>query len=63
VLVVVQLYDVDVTDAVASISRAGTVDIARGVTLTVGSNNASTTLSGVISGDGNLIKVGTGTLL
>jgi fibronectin-binding autotransporter adhesin len=55
-------YDVDATDAVASISGAGTVDIAGGVTLTVGSNNASTTLSGVISGDGNLIKVGTGTI-
>jgi fibronectin-binding autotransporter adhesin len=53
-------YDVDATDAVANISGAGTVDIASGVTLTVGSNNLSTTLSGVISGDGNLIKVGTG---
>jgi fibronectin-binding autotransporter adhesin len=55
-------YDVDATDAVASISGEGTIDIAGGVTLTVGSNNASTTLSGVISGDGNLIKVGTGTI-
>ena len=53
-------YDVDATDAVANISGEGTVDIASGVTLTVGSNNLSTTLSGVISGDGNLIKVGTG---
>ena len=55
-------YDVDATDAVANISGEGTVDIASGVTLTVGSNNLSTTLSGVISGDGNLIKVGTGTI-
>ena len=33
-------YDVDATDAVANISGEGTVDIASGVTLTVGSNNS-----------------------
>ncbi|MEZ0390377.1 MAG: beta strand repeat-containing protein, partial [Verrucomicrobium sp.] len=35
---------------------------ATNVNLTVGANNASTTFTGVISGAGNLIKTGTGTL-
>ena len=54
-------YDVDANDAVSSVTGAGAIDIASSVTLTIGADNSSTTLSGVISGDGNLIKVGSGT--
>ena len=55
-------YDVDANDAVSSVTGAGAIDIASSVTLTIGADNSSTTLSGVISGDGNLIKVGIGTI-
>ena len=55
-------YDVDANDAVGSIAGEGSIDIASSVTLTIGADNSSTTLSGVISGDGNLIKVGIGTI-
>ncbi|HEY8948255.1 MAG TPA: autotransporter-associated beta strand repeat-containing protein [Rhizomicrobium sp.] len=46
---------------VPELSGGGTVDIGASQ-FTVGSDNASTTFSGVISGTGTLIKTGTGTL-
>ena len=44
-----------------SLSGTGAVEIASGVTLTTG-DAGDDTISGVISGDGNLTKVGAGTL-
>ena len=54
-------YDVDATDTVTSIEGAGNIDIASSQTLTAG-NGDDKTLSGVISGSGNLLKVGSGIL-
>jgi fibronectin-binding autotransporter adhesin len=44
-----------------SIEDNGYIEYGDPPTLTVGFNNRSTTFGGVISGQGNLIKVGTGT--
>ena len=44
-----------------SLSGTGAVEIASGVTLTTG-DAGDDTISGVISGDGNLTKAGAGTL-
>lgn len=49
------------TDIVGSISGAGNYSLGSN-TLTVGGDNTSTTVSGVISGTGGLTKAGTGTL-
>ena len=46
---------------IGSVSGAGNVTLGAAA-LSVGSNNASTTLSGVISGSGSLTKIGSGTL-
>ena len=54
-------YDVDATDQVGSIAGAGTIDIANSVTLSAG-NSSDTSMSGVVSGSGNLRKLGSGTL-
>ena len=50
----------DVSQAVASLSGAGSVNLGS-ATLTVGGNNSSTAFSGVISDSGNVTKIGTGT--
>ena len=44
-----------------SLSGTGAVEIASGVTLTTG-DDGDDTISGIISGDGSLTKVGSGTL-
>lgn len=49
------------TETIASLAGDGDV-VLTGSTLTVGAANSSTTFSGVISGSGNLVKSGTGTL-
>ncbi|CAO3441367.1 hypothetical protein [Azospirillum endophyticum] len=48
-------------ETVGSVSGAGAVSLNLG-TLTLGGNGTSTEISGVISGDGNLAKTGSGTL-
>ena len=54
-------YDVDASDTIQSLSGSGAVQIDTGVTLTTG-DAGSDTISGVISGAGNLTKAGAGTL-
>jgi len=49
------------SDTIGSLAGAGAVALGSG-NLTAGSNNTSTTFSGVISGTGSLTKSGTGTL-
>lgn len=50
--------------AVGALAGAGLVNLGTGgADLTVGGSNASTLFSGIISGDGSLVKVGTGTLV
>lgn len=57
-------YDVDSTDTIGSISGAGSVELAKDITLTAGGSNTSTTFSGDISGTqtSTFAKDGTGTL-
>jgi autotransporter-associated beta strand protein len=55
------IYDVDTTDTINSLSGTGAVQIASGVTLTTG-DTEDYTISGIISGDGNLTKAGSGSL-
>ena len=54
-------YDVDATDTINSLSGTGAVELNTGITLTTGDAN-NQTISGVISGAGNLTKVGNGIL-
>ncbi|WP_440652954.1 autotransporter-associated beta strand repeat-containing protein [Candidatus Pelagibacter sp. HIMB1542] len=55
------IYDVDVSDTIASVDGAGTIEIANAVTLTTGDANDQE-LSGTISGSGSITKVGNGIL-
>ena len=55
------VFDVDSTNTVASVFGSGNVELASGITLTTGDTN-NRTISGVISGAGNLVKAGSGTL-
>ena len=54
-------YDVDSTDTINSLRGSGAVELNTGITLTTG-DAGSDTISGIISGAGNLTKVGAGTL-
>ena len=54
-------YDVDSTDTINSLRGSGAVELNTGITLTTGMQ-VSDTISGVISGAGNLTKQGAGTL-
>jgi len=51
------------TETIGSLAGGGNVAIASGKTLTTGGNDASTTFSGVISGDASLLKAGSGTMV
>ena len=51
------------TETIGSLAGAGTVNLGALQTLTTGGNNASTTFSGRISGDGALVKDGSGILM
>ena len=55
------VFDVDSTNTVASVFGSGNVELASGITLTTGDTN-NRTISGVVSGAGNLVKTGSGTL-
>jgi autotransporter-associated beta strand protein len=54
-------FNIGANETVGSIAGAGNIALGS-YTLTSGGDNSSTTLSGVISGTGNLIKSGTGNL-
>ena len=51
------IYDVDASDTIQSLSGAGNIQLASGITLTTG-DTGNDTISGVISGAGNLAKAG-----
>ncbi|MFG1418080.1 autotransporter-associated beta strand repeat-containing protein, partial [Xanthobacter sp. V0B-10] len=53
---------VDAFEMIGSLAGAGAVSLTSPAALNLGGDNTSTTFSGVISGDGALEKVGTGTL-
>ncbi|MDC0468978.1 autotransporter-associated beta strand repeat-containing protein [Candidatus Pelagibacter sp.] len=55
------IFDVNVTNTIASIEGSGTIDIASSTTLTAGDANDKV-FSGVIQGAGNFSKSGSGTL-
>ena len=55
------IYDVDVSDTIASVDGAGTIEIDNAVTLTTGDANDQE-LSGTVSGSGSITKVGNGIL-
>ena len=55
------VFDVDSTNTVASVFGSGNVELASSITLTTGDTN-NRTISGVISGAGNLVKAGSGIL-
>ena len=54
-------YQVDTTDTIQSLAGTGNVSLANGITLTTG-DGGDDIFSGIISGAGNLVKVGSGTL-
>jgi autotransporter-associated beta strand protein len=54
-------YNVNTSDTIGSLAGAGDINLSS-YTLTIGGDNSSTEVSGVISGTGSLTKSGTGTL-
>ena len=55
-------FDLNQTDTIGSLAGSGTIDIASAKVLTV-SSSSNSTFSGTISGDGQLKKSGSGTLI
>ncbi|MFM7135836.1 MAG: invasin domain 3-containing protein [Planctomycetota bacterium] len=54
-------YNPASNDTVGSIAGTGTILIGTGITFTTGGLNTDTTFGGVMSGNGNYVKTGTGT--
>ena len=56
------IYDVDLSDTIGSLSGSGNIQLASGITLSIGTSNTQT-FSGSIDGSGNLAINDPGTLI